>query len=171
VQFNVAALLKESTGATREYDIDDDLRVDGEKHHVTGHARFDRTPRGVLVRASLTGTMSGECSRCLHPIEYPVEFDLDEEYVPMVDVNTGVHVETDETTEDAYRINARHVLDLTEAAAQYWTLALPLAPVCSEDCAGLCPDCGAELAAEPHTCPVEHGDARWAKLSDLRQGQ
>jgi uncharacterized protein len=171
MQFNVAALLKEPTGATREYDIDDDLRVGGEKHRVTGHARLDRTPRGVLVRASISGTMSGECSRCLRPIDYPVEIALDEEYVPTIDVNTGAHVETDETTEDAYRISARHVLDLTEATAQYWALALPLAPVCSEDCAGLCPDCGADLAAGPHTCPAEQGDARWAKLSDLRRKQ
>jgi uncharacterized protein len=170
MQFNVAALLKEPTGATREYEIDDDLRVDGARHRVAGHARFDRTPRGILVRATISGSMSGECSRCLRPLDYPVNVTLEEEYLPTIDVNTGAQVETDETTEDAYRIDSRHVLDLTEAAAQYWAIALPMAPVCAEDCAGLCPDCGADLSAAPHTCAADAGDARWSKLTDLRLG-
>ena len=46
MQFNVASLLKEPTGAIREFDIDDDLLIERERHHVTGHVRFDRTNIG-----------------------------------------------------------------------------------------------------------------------------
>jgi uncharacterized protein len=170
LQFNVAALLIENTGSTREYDVDDDLRVEGEAHRVRGHVRFDRTPAGILVRARLAGEMNSECSRCLKPITFPVSIEIEEEYIPAVDIGTGAHVEAPKDAPEAYRISERHILDLGESAAQYWAIALPLAPVCDEDCLGLCPICGAEIAAEGHTCPREQMDARWEKLAKLKLG-
>ena len=170
MQFNVASLLKETTGAIREYDIDDDVHIDGVAHHLTGRARFDRTSDGVLVRARLSGEMEGECSRCLRPLSYPIDLVIEEEYLPTVDVVSGAQVDAPEGEEDAYRIDRRHMLDLTEPIEQYWAMALPMAPVCREDCPGLCPICGKEQAAEGHECTREQVDARWAKLENLRLG-
>lgn len=170
MQFNVASLLQEATGATREYDIDDDLRVDGEKHHVTGHVRFDRTPRGVLVRAHMSGAANDVCSRCLKPLTIDVRVDFEEMYYPTIDVHTGARVDLEEGIEDAYRINERHVIDLGEAAQQYWSMALPMAPLCDEQCAGLCPVCGEEIGAAAHACTREQVDARWSKLAELKLG-
>lgn len=169
MEYNVSSLLKEHTGATREYDIDEELEVDGTAHRVAGHVRLDRTPDGVLVRARLHGTMSDECGRCLRPISYPVELDFEEEYIPTVDIQTGAHVALPEGDDEAYRIDARHVLDLRRPAAEYWAMALPMAPVCREDCPGLCPVCGQELG-EGHPCSREQIDARWSKLANLRLG-
>ena len=168
MQFNVSSLLKEATGTVRDYEIDDDLVVEGERHHLTGQVRFDRTPRGILVRAKIAGTMTGVCSRCLKPITYPIELDIEEEYLPMADVNTGTPVELQEGEEDAYRISARHVLDLAEPAQQYWSVALPMAPLCDENCAGLCPVCGDEISESGHVCTREQMDARWTKLANLK---
>lgn len=168
MQFNVSSLLKEATGATREYDIDDDLVVEGQRHHLTGYVRFDRTPRGIFVRARMDGTMSDVCSRCLKPITYPVHIEFEEEYRPTVDVNTGVSVELEEGDEEPYRISPRHMLDLSEPAQQYWALALPMAPLCDEKCAGLCPVCGEEISDAGHACTREQVDARWSKLANLK---
>jgi uncharacterized protein len=168
MQFNVSSLLKEHTGATREYDIDDDLMVEGERRHVRGHARLDRTPRGILVRSHVSGTAHGECSRCLKPITFPVDIQLEEQYIPTVDPDTGVHIEPEEGEEDAYRIDARHTLDLSEAIAQYWTLAQPMAPLCDDACAGLCPVCGEKISGADHPCTREQVDARWEKLGQLK---
>ncbi len=170
MQFNVSSLLKEHTGATREHAIDDDVRIDGATRHITGDVRMDRTPDGILVRARMHGTSDGECSRCLKPIVYPVEVDFEEEYIPLVDVDTGAHVEPPEGEEDAYRISARHILDLRESTRQYWSMALPMAPLCRADCPGLCPVCGKELAAGGHRCTREQIDDRWAKLAKLKIG-
>ena len=169
MEFNVSSLLKEHTGATRAYDIDDDLAIDGAVHHVAGHVRFDRTPDGVLVRAHLRGTAHGECSRCLKPAAYGVDIEFEEQYIPTVDVHTGVQLAPPAGEEDAFRIDARHILDLREAARQYWALALPIAPVCREDCPGLCPLCGEDLTPG-HPCAGDQTDARWSKLADLRLG-
>jgi uncharacterized protein len=168
MQFNVSSLLKEATGATREYEIDDDLVVEGERHHLIGHVRFDRTPRGILVRAQMDGTMSDVCSRCLKPITYPVHIEFEEEYRPTVDVNTGAPVALEEGDEEPYRISPRHMLDLSEPAQQYWALTLPMAPLCDEKCAGLCPVCGEEISDAGHACTREQVDARWSKLADLK---
>jgi len=170
MQFNVASLLKEHTGAAREYDIDEDVRIDREPHRITGHARFDRTPDGVLVRARLRGEGRASCSRCLKEVTYPIEIVFEEEYIPTVDVDTGASVQVPEGEDEAYRINARHLLDLSEPIEQYWAMAEPMAPVCEEACRGLCPICGEEIRSEGHACTREQIDDRWAKLRNLKLG-
>ncbi len=168
MQFNVADLLKEGYGAIREYDIDEDVRFDGAPHHLTGRVRFDRTHDGVLVRARLGGSSAEECARCLKPFELPIDLAIEEEYIPMADLNGG-HIEPPEGEEDAYRISERHLIDLQEPIEQYWALALPIAPVCREECRGLCADCGEELG-DAHACPAAASDDRWAALRDLKLG-
>ncbi len=171
MQFNVVSLLKEATGATREYDIDaTDVTVDGETVAMSGHVRFDRTPRGIFVRARLDGTHDDVCSRCLKPVRFPVHVEFEEEYLPTVDVISGAPVTIDEGDEEAYRITPNHIVDLAQPAREYWVLALPMAPLCSDDCPGLCPLCGEELSDVRHTCTREQVDARWAKLANLKLG-
>jgi uncharacterized protein len=167
MQFNVASLLKEATGATRTDAIDDDVIIDGVVRHVRGSVRFDRRPRGVLVRAALQGTMDGVCSRCVKPIAYAVNTEFAEEHIPTIDLLSGSLVQTEEGEDDAYRIDARHMIDLTEPVAQYWALALPMAPVCDDACRGLCPVCGEEIAAAGHACTGEQIDSRWSALAKL----
>jgi len=167
VQFNVSSLLQQHTGAVREYVIDDDVKIDGERHHLTGTARLDRTPDGSFVRAEMRGAHNAECSRCLRPTEIPVVVAFEEEYVPTVDVITGGRLDPPEGREEAYRINERHMLDLEEPVQQYWAMAVPMAPLCREGCTGLCPVCGQEIADGEHRCTDDEIDARWAKLAEL----
>lgn len=170
MQFNVASLLQEPTGSTRAYDIEDDLPIDGATRHVAGDVRFDRTPRGVLVRATMHGTMDDVCSRCVKPISYPVDIEIAEEFIPAIDIVTGAAIETLEGEEDAYRIDSRHMLDLRDAVRQYWSIALPMAPLCDEQCRGLCPRCGEEIAASGHACTSDEIDTRWSALAKLKLG-
>lgn len=170
MQFNVASMLKERTGAMREYVIDDDVAVEGETHHVTGRARFDRTPDGILVRAQVSGEQPAQCSRCLKDVTYPVNIGFEEEYIPTIDVDTGARVDAPEGEEDAYRIDAHHMLDLAEPIAQYWTLSAPLAPLCEDACRGLCPVCGEAISADDHHCTREQIDDRWAALKNIKLG-
>lgn len=168
MQFNVSSLLKERTGATREYDIDDVVMVDGAGRRLVGHARMDRTPDGILVRARMTGQDEAECSRCLRHLTFPVIVEVEEEWIPTVDVDTGARVEPREGEEEAYRITARHILDLGEAGRQYWTMARPMAPVCEENCGGICAVCGREHAEAGHECVAGEIDDRWTKLRELK---
>jgi uncharacterized protein len=167
MQFNVSELLRESYGSFRDHDIDDDLRIDGERQHFTGHVRFDRVPAGILVRAKLHNDWRTDCSRCLEPCTLPIDLTIEEQYIPTIDPISGSRVTPPPGEEDAYRINERHMIDLSLPVQQYWTMAQPIAPVCREDCAGICPTCG-ERPASGHACVSDQADDRWARLRDLK---
>ena len=170
MQFHVASMLKEHTGAMREYVIDDDVLIDGERRRVRGRARLDRTPEGILVRATMQGDEPAQCSRCLKDVRQPVTIAFEEEYIPTIDVDSGAKVTLPEGEDDAYRINDHHVLDLTEAIVQYWAMSEPIAPLCDEGCLGLCPVCGQLVDSPDHGCTRDQIDDRWAALRDLKLG-
>ena len=86
---------------------------------------------------------------------------------PTIDINTGAKLpEPDET--GSFTIDEHHILDLTEAIRQYRVMALPMKPLCREECAGLCPTCGKNLNTGPCDCPANEIDPRWAKLLKLK---
>jgi uncharacterized protein len=164
LQFNVATLLREPVGSTRHYDIDDNARVD-ERRHVTGRASFLRTNRGILVTARLAGVLAQECSRCLKPLEVPIAIEFEEEYFASVQPGTGAPLPPPDDPE-AFRIDARHILDLEDAVSQFWTAALPMQPLCQPDCRGLCPSCGQDWNTGQCDC-APGGDPRWSALEQL----
>jgi uncharacterized protein len=167
LQYNISGLLKERTGARREFDLDDTFSTDGERVHVSGMVEIVRTRAGALVRVSAQGEARLACSRCLEPVTVPITLTIEEEYLQTVDVNTGQPIPIPPSAEN-FRIDARHTLDLTEALRQYWETAQPMQPLCSPSCPGLCPECGQRLASGPHACEKARLDERWAKLLDLR---
>ena len=112
-----------------------------------------RTPNGVLVRARINTAAELECSRCLEPVEREVTMDLDEEFHPSVHILTGAPLEAAE--DEAVQIDEHHVLDLSEVVRQYLSTALPLQPLCSPDCRGLCATCGKNLNEGPCGCGSE----------------
>ena len=69
--------------------------------------------------------------------------------------------------ETAFTIDDHHQIDLREAIRQNLVLALPIQPLCREDCKGLCPECGRDLNVEPHTHETEARDERFAALRQL----
>lgn len=167
VQYNVSMLVQEPVGSVRRYSVDGDLRIDGERRHVRGEATFLRTQDGVLVTAELAGVGSEQCSRCLGDVTVPIEMTISEEYIATVDANTGSTLKPPVDPE-ASRIDERHTLNLEEAVRQSWAGALPMQPLCRQDCQGLCARCGQNLNAAGCSCPPET-DERWNALQALAQ--
>ena len=155
LRLNVAALLKETAGAARDYHIDaapeeltgllDDARPVAP---LRGNLRLLRTPRSIFVRGDLATTIAVECSRCLTEAETPMALDVEAEYFPQVDVTTGHALPTPEDDDLAFTIDPNHELDLQEVVRQNLLLALPMQSLCSEACLGLCPQCGQNLNDE-----------------------
>ncbi|MEK7248475.1 MAG: DUF177 domain-containing protein, partial [Chloroflexota bacterium] len=151
--FNVLRELRQGMGAVNEYELREPEVKAGDLafRDVEGFVRFLRTDRGLLAKVHATATIDEECSRCLAPIETPVTVDFAEEYVPMIDANTGAPVHIDESEEeDTFRVSDRWELDLREALRQYNLMYEPAKPLGRADCAGLCPGCGADMNAGPH---------------------
>jgi uncharacterized protein len=135
---------------------------------LVGELRLTRTNRGLMVRGRLRTAIAQTCSRCLRDIEWPVEIQIDEEALPTIDVASGSPVPVDEEP-DALRLTDHHELDLEDDVRDFIILAEPIAPLCREDCPGLCIVCGLELASGPHQHPDDDIDPRLEGLRGLLQ--
>ncbi len=168
MQFNVATLLQEPVGATRLFEADGELSAPdvGYVARASGRIHMLRTERGILVRARMDVRPALECARCLEAFELPLTLQVDEEFVPHHDPVTGEAVEADP---DEFRIDDLNHLDLSEAVRQYEQAALPIQPVCREDCAGLCPVCGQNLNERLHEHEDQQAEAAWSSLAALAE--
>ena len=172
MQYNVAQLLKEPTGSSRSYQLDEILGgVEGFANRLSGSVRLLKTHQGVLVVGGLDVDAILVCGRCLS--EYPLNLSLsfEEEFFPTVDVNTGTSVPVPDGSEEVL-IDKSHTLDLTEVVRQYIITNLPMKPLCRTECAGLCQHCGANLNLRECRCGKPPSDPRWGGLAGLLlQGQ
>jgi len=129
--------------------------------------RLESVVEGVLVSGTVTATMSGECVRCLDPVTGPLVVDLQELYA-FPGARPGTGPDEDDDTEPLPEMNG-DLIDLEPALRDAVVLALPLRPLCRDDCPGLCPECGTRLEDDPdHTHDAV--DPRWAALGDLSTG-
>jgi len=168
MQINVSQLLKESMGSLRNYEVSEvvDVTGDGGEEEVRGKVSLLRTNRGILVKGELHTEVELACSRCLNMFRYPVALNIEEEYIPTVDIDSGRPLPSPEET-GTFIIDEHHVIDLTEAIRQYTLLVIPMKPLCQEGCVGLCPSCGHNLNQGPCGCPLQVVDPRWSALSKL----
>jgi uncharacterized protein len=138
---------QEAPGSVREFDFAERIAADDGDLHLSGpirgHARLMRTDEGVLVHADHVAPVALECSRCLDEVRLQVRGTLDEEFLPSVDLRTGVPVAISD--EDQPRIDEHHEIDLDEVLRQNILTNLPLQPLCEAACPGLCPECGERL--------------------------
>lgn len=110
---------------------------------------------GVMVTATVIAPWRGECRRCLREASGTLRAWERELY------------EVGSDGEESYPLNGDQ-LDLEPLARDAVLLELPLAPLCSEECQGLCPRCGAVRNEGPCGCPEAPADPRWAVLDVLR---
>jgi uncharacterized protein len=121
------------------------------------------------VQGDVEADVELQCSRCLENFSVPVEASLEEEFQPTVDVMTGYVVKRDEAEENdaAFHIDANHMMDLTEPVRQAILVALPMKPLCREDCKGICAECGANLNEVDCGHMQAKEDDRWTGLRVL----
>jgi uncharacterized protein len=123
--------------------------------------RFEAVSEGVLVTGSAVAPLTGECARCLEPLTSSTEVSIQELYRYLPDPG-------EEEADDEERFLDGDRLDLEPAFRDAVVLALPLSPLCQEDCPGLCAECGVRLAdAGPLHGHGEDTDPRWGPLRQL----
>jgi len=117
---------------------------------------------GLLITGEISTRWEGECRRCLSPASGTLRIPVCELY-ERIGPDSRVPVES-----DTYRYSG-DVLDLREMVKDQVLLELPLAPLCKEDCMGLCANCGAELNLGHCGCEYAAIDPRWAGLDVLAE--
>lgn len=119
----------------------------------------ERIAGGFLVKVSGDARIYGPCARCLDEVTIEAHAEQ-EEFTPTARGGW------EESELSAFVENL--VVDLSGLAREAVVLALPSQIVCSEECKGLCPQCGKALNEGPCGCVPVEGDERWGKLKDLR---
>ncbi|MCH7810833.1 MAG: DUF177 domain-containing protein [Chloroflexi bacterium] len=169
MQLHVLQDLRRKLGSVSECELEEERVVAGDLvlHDLRGTVSLLRTDRGLLATMDATAKREESCSRCLAGVLVDVDVRFQEEYVPLVDADTGARIYLDEDDE-AFSIDSEFWLDLREGLRQYILMSEPLKPLCRDDCAGLCPLCGADLNAGRCKCQPET-DERWDALAGLKQ--
>jgi uncharacterized protein len=135
--------------------------------------KFEAVSEGVLVTGSATAPLDGECARCLVPLAASVTASFTELYLYQPDKHDrhdkhDKHERFDEDSEqddEEQRYLDGDLLDLEPVLRDAVVLALPMSPLCREDCPGLCVECGVPLAdAGPDHTHEDAPDPRWAGL-------
>jgi uncharacterized protein len=156
------------TELTRRYDVSQ-FEGRSEQFRVVRPVDLELTIHKDQARFRLVGSLSTilelTCSRCLEPFQLPVASDFDLRYLPQAE-NLGEEreVKGDEFSESFYRDD---VIDLGQLIEEQFYLVLPMKPLCSADCRGLCSNCGTNLNVATCDCQVRWVDPRLADLKAL----
>ncbi len=168
MQYNVAQLLKEPTGSSRSYQVEENYsELLSVTDWVVGTVNMVRTHQGVLTKANLDVQTTVTCSRCIKEFSLPSTLHIEEEFFPTVDLHSGRNLPPLSEEERELSIDANHVLDLTEMTRQYAIADMPIKPLCQDECLGLCAVCGNDLNRQQCDCDKTPKDPRWGALAGL----
>ena len=107
------------------------------------------------------------CSRCLEPFRFPIDAAFDQRYLPASAAATDAEREVEEDDpETSYYSEDK--IDLNELVREQFYLVLPMKPLCTEDCRGLCAQCGTNLNSGTCDCAPSWEDPRLGALKQLK---
>jgi uncharacterized protein len=128
----------------------------------------DRQENGrYRVAGRVKGALELACSRCLDAFSHPVDAEFDLRYVPRTE-NVGdgeTEVEEDDLSTAFYTDDQ---IDLGQIVTEQFQLALPMKPLCRDECKGLCPQCGTNLNNGSCACNTKWSDSRFEALRQLK---
>lgn len=160
--FRISDLLGKP-GASRsvEFSVDMPLAMDMAKvaSEVDVEIRFDATSREIVATGSLEFDAEATCTRCLTKIDEHLSTKFSQIY--------GSPDPDDEDAQDVLPIGADGDIDLESPVRDEVGVALPLSPVCRDDCRGLCPTCGTDLNREPCDGHEDLSSSPFAVLQDF----
>lgn len=127
--------------------------------------RLESVIEGVLITGTVSAPVVGECARCLGAVTDEVVADVQELFAYPDSI-------TEETTseDEVSRLDGDY-LNLEPVVRDALVLALPLIPLCREDCLGLCPTCGERRDELPPDHAHDQVDLRWAALKQYDNSQ
>ena len=127
----------------------------------------------VFARGRVRGWLAVACSRCIGPVKVPVNENIAVTYMPrqqLPDDDAEVGADGLALTEDDLDLVPYdgEEIDLAPLLREQLVLTVPFAPLCREDCKGLCPQCGTDLNVKTCSCDRSVIDPRLAALKDIK---
>jgi uncharacterized protein len=129
---------------------------------VRAHGLLRRVSTQFFVQGQSEGTFVGECDRCLAEVRRDVRAPLNLFY------QVEAHASDAEKDLEIQSIHPEQdVIVLDDEVRQTLMLEVPLKVLCTDECAGICPGCGANLNSDECQCAEAPIDPRWAKLAEI----
>ncbi len=126
---------------------------------------YYRSGEEIFFQGRLTGTVEGCCSRCLKSYFFPIEKKFDFVLTPEPLPAKSQELSRDELGLSFYSSDD---INLSPFIREQAILALPMRPLCDNECRGLCLSCGVNLNHESCLCPAQSGDRRIGFFRNLR---
>ena len=136
-----------------------------------GELRVEKIGSEVVVRGFCDTTIELTCSRCLNTFKKTSSHDIFITYHPLSELKGEevYELHDDEMEVDFY---SGDEIDIDSLIEEEIILGIPMKPLCSEDCKGLCPSCGVDLNITTCECSSIKIDERFADLKKLlRKGE
>ena len=137
-RLNVGFIIHEEVGYTHEIPFEFEkvrLADDLEIGDLTGSVQIGRTPQGLIVQGRFSGGTGLECVRCLQTFSKPLVWEFTELYA----------FNNKSVSESGLLLPDDAQIDLAPLLREYALLEVPINPLHSPDCRGLCPVCGQDL--------------------------
>jgi uncharacterized protein len=137
------------------------------KDEVKVTARVEKAGRKILVSGNVKTYLELECSRCLEHFTFPIDEKFQivfEPYAPSDITDVEIELQKQDLDIETYKDD---MIELDTIIREQILLALPMIPVCSDACKGLCPHCGENLNFQTCSCHKKAIDSRWSKLQSL----
>jgi len=164
LRLNVGFIVHQTVGYSRDFPVEaPSIRIqpDLDLKELVGNVRVTRTAKGLLVQARLRAIVQAECVRCLTDILQPLEIEFTELYAFTLN----------SVTESGLILPENGKIDLTPIVREEMLVAIPINPLCKQDCKGLCPVCGENLNETTCHHEDENADPRLSALKSLLDDQ
>ena len=162
IKVNLSSLTHAKSGNQLTVDLDlGHLQIDDlDLSFLKGQILFTRIADGILVQGSLDTEVKTECTRCLSPYYAPVDIEIEDDVINL----PGAAL----TQERPVRVDETGWADLSPFIREYAWLGIPAIALCSENCKGICLECGGNRSLGECTCEeVIKIDPRWEALRAL----
>jgi uncharacterized protein len=170
MQLDLSKIRQPQTRVERTFEPSDvSMRDDAYEVVAPVHLAFDlhKDKDTFRVVGRVRTELELPCSRCLEPFRLPVDQAFDLRYYPQADASSEAETEVaEEDLETSFYRDEE--IDLNQLLREQFYLALPMKPLCREDCKGLCAQCGTNLNTETCDCTPVWEDPRLAALKQFK---
>jgi uncharacterized protein len=162
IKVNLSSVTHAKSGFQYDFDLSlGPLKIKNlDLSYIKGHLCFTRIADGILIQGTISTEVKTECTRCLTSYYAPVSFEFDDDVISLA----GAAL----TPERPVRVTENGWADLSPLVREYIWLGSPVISLCSDDCKGICLECGGNRNLGECTCKeVEKTDPRWEILKTL----
>jgi uncharacterized protein len=159
-RLNIGFIIHENVGYVRDFPFEVpsvSLPPDLELKNLVGVVRVTRAAQGLLVQTGMRARVTAECVRCLVEFDQPLEINFTELYA----------FNRDSVTESGLLVPESGKIDLETFVREEMLLAIPISPLCSPTCKGLCPVCGSNWNDTACEHSLQATDPRLEQLRSL----